>query len=65
MLICQTLVNGDEVQCSMALETCPLHPSRMYLWELEVKEHFLTFPTYSGSSLHLAVLGLILHLEVY
>lgn len=29
------------------------------------KEHFLTFLTYSGSSPCLALLGLILHLEVY
>ena len=40
-------------------------PSRMYLQESEVKERFLTFPTYSGPSPHLAVFGLILHLEVY
>lgn len=43
----------------------PISPSMMYLQKLEVKEHLLTFPTYSGSSLPLAVLGLILHLEVY
>lgn len=42
-----------------------LSSSRMYLQELEVKEHFSTSSTWSSSSLHLAVFGLILHLEVY